>query len=236
MLINKFKTISILAASAAALVLCVPTPAASAATIFTQWTFEISQPAATSVTSLGSVIPEVGSGAGIAASVVHANSSNITSPAGNASPHSFSATNWAVGDYYQFTFTGGTGLYLTFDQTSSNTGPRDFNIVTSTDGSNYNATSIYSYTVFANAAPNPTWAATNGSLIYTTSIALPANTVGIRLVDADTVSANGGTVASGGTDRLDNVTISDAPLPTPEPASMALLALGAAALLVRRHK
>ncbi|MFX7013402.1 VPLPA-CTERM sorting domain-containing protein, partial [Acinetobacter baumannii] len=36
-----------------------------------------------------------------------------------------------------------------------------------------------------------------------------------RLVDADTSAANGGTVGSGGTDRVDNVIVTASPVPVP---------------------
>jgi hypothetical protein len=39
------------------------------------------------------------------------------------------------------------------------------------------------------------------------------------LIDVDTTSANGGTVASGGTDRIDNVTVAV----VPEPTSLSLM-------------
>ncbi len=82
------------------------------------WTFETSLPA-----TAGPFAPEVGAGA---ASGNHASARPCTAaPSGNGSAHSFSSNNWAVGDYYQFTFntTGFTGLTLSFDETSSNTGP-----------------------------------------------------------------------------------------------------------------
>ena len=58
-----------------------------------------------------------------------------SNPAGNGSAKSLSSNNWATGDYYQFTLTisdsefSGLGLSVyRFDQTGSNTGPKDFQL------------------------------------------------------------------------------------------------------------
>ena len=58
-----------------------------------------------------------------------------------------------------------------------------------------------------------------------------APTVYFELADADTTSANGGTVATSGTDRVDNFTVTASPIAVPEP-SASLLALCAVAGLV----
>ncbi len=192
-----------------------------------QWTFETSVP-----TTAGPIAPEVGSGSALG---FHAGATAYSNPVGNGSAESFSSTNWLVGDYYQFSFStvGFTGLTLSFDQTSSGTGPRDFNVAYSTDGSSF--TTFQSYAVLANAAPNPTWSATTPQPIYTLSVDLSAiaalnnqASVFIRLVDASTVSAAGGTVASGGTNRVDNFTAMASAVP--EPGSLALLLAGCGVL------
>jgi PEP-CTERM motif len=192
-----------------------------------QWTFETSVP-----TTAGPLVPEVGSGSALG---FHAGATTYSNPVGNGSNESFSSNNWQVGDYYQFSFStlGFTGLTLSFDQTSSGTGPRDFTVAYSTDGSAF--TSFQSYVVLANAAPNPTWSATTVNSIYTLNVDLSglaaldnqANVV-IRLVDASTVSAGGGTVASGGTGRIDNFTAMASAVP--EPGSLALLLAGGGVL------
>jgi hypothetical protein len=83
---------------------------------------------------------------------------------------------------------------------------------------------VTAYNVLANAAPNPTWNATTSSSLYTftpdlTGVADNEASVWFRLIDVDTTSANGGTVASGGTDRIDNVTVAV----VPEPTSLSLM-------------
>lgn len=203
-----------------------------------QWTFETTSGSITGAgTSLTGIAAETGSGT---ASQVHASSATYSSPAGNGSAHSFSANTWAVGDYTQFQLStvGFHGLTLTYDQISSSTGPRDWNLSYSLDGSSY--TQIGStYQVLANAAPNPTWNVTTASSLYTYTYNLgslvdDSSTVFFRITDVDTTSANGGTVASAGTDRIDNFTV--ATTPVPEPAFGAFAALASAAGLIRLRR
>lgn len=182
-----------------------------------QWTFETSVPA-----TAGPFNPEVGSGSALGS---HAGAATYSSPAGNGSSHSFSANTWAVGDSWQFevsTF-GINNVGLSFDQTSSNTGPKDYNLDYSlNNGATW--TTVISYSVLANAAPNPTWNGTTSSSLYTftPNLAGAADdqaSVWFRLINTDTVSANGGVVASTGTDRVDNFTVAV----VPEPTSLSLL-------------
>jgi hypothetical protein len=180
------------------------------------WTFETSQPA-----TAGPFDPEVGAGS---ASGSHASASvGYSSTAGNGSAHSYSSNRWGVDDYYQFkvSSTGEQDLMLSFDQTSSNTGPKDFQLAYSTDGSNFtDFGSAYSVTAV-------TWISESYDLSSITALNNQGS-VYFRLSDASTVSANGSTVGIAGTDRVDNVMITgSAPLavvPTP-PAFLAGLAL-----------
>ena len=55
----------------------------------------------------------------------------------------------------------------------------------------------------------------------------------LRLVNSDTVAVNGGTVAAGGTSRVDNVIVSSG---VPEPGTLCLLGLGAAVGLLPRRR
>ena len=72
--------------------------------------------------------------------------------------HSYSSNQWQIGDYYQFQVStvGQSQIGLVFDQTSSATGPRDFKVQYSTNGTTF-TDSGFSYSVLANAAPNPLW-------------------------------------------------------------------------------
>ncbi len=202
-----------------------------------KWTFETSPPADLANTAtISGILADVGTGT---ASGVHASvGADWTTPVGNGSANSLSVNEWAVGDRFQFSLgtVGYSGIGVTFDQTSSATGPRDFGIEYSTDGSTFTAFS--SYSVSANAAPNPVWNATTASSLYSYSFDFSAITalnnapnVFFRLVNVSTASANGGTVAASGTSRIDNFTVSV----VPEPTSATLLGLGLAALLIRRR-
>jgi len=205
------------------------------ATTVAQWTFETTSASITgSSTTLSGIAAETGSGT---ASGVHASAATWSSPAGNGSAHSFSVNTWAVGDYSQFQLStvGFSGLSLSYDQTSSTTGPRDFNLSYSLDGTTF--TQIGStYSVLPNSAPNA-WNTTTSSSLFTFSYDLGSTidnspTVYFRITDADTTSANGGTVAVAGTDRIDNFTVFTTPVP--EPTLATLFGLGGLGLLLRR--
>jgi hypothetical protein len=209
------------------------------AQIIAQWTFEESGSAYnTPVTanSIGGIAPEIGAGF---ASGFHASSAaSWSSPVGNGSAESLSVNNWAVGDYWQFEVStlGYQGIRFSFDQTSSSTGPRDFRLAYSTDGSTF--TGFATYSVLANAAPNA-WTSGAYNPLHTYSFDLSSVTaidnspnVYLRLIADSTVSAGGGTVGTGGTDRVDNVTVSV----VPEPATLALLGLGLGGLAIARRR
>jgi hypothetical protein len=173
----------------------------SAATI-SQWTFENSPPAdlANSATISG-IAADSGNGT---ASGVHASAStDWSTPSGNASANSLSANTWAAGDYWQFHVNtiGFSDISISFDQTSSSTGPRNFKLSYSTDGTTFS--DFDSYLVLANASA---WNASSsvGALFEFDlgSIASLDNAASVffRLVSGDTT-------AGGGTDRIDNVTV-----------------------------
>lgn len=233
------KQVSLLSAAVVAMSLS----ASAGAVTVAQWDFESTTPAdASNVVSYPNAIaPAIGSGN---ASGVHVSSAtDWTTPAGNGSANSFSSNEWAVGDYYQFQTStiGYVDISLSWDQTSSNTGPRDFKLSYSTNGSSF--TDFSNYSVLANASPNPVWNASTSSSLYSFSYDLSAITaldnqpnVYFRLVGVSTVAANGGTVASGGTDRVDNFMIAAAPVPEADTYAMLLAGLGLVGFMVRRRK
>lgn len=204
------------------------------------WTFESSVPSGNPGAGvyLTNIAPEIGSGV---ASAFHAGPCIYTSPVGDGSAHSISGTNWGSGDFYQFVVstTGATGIIVAWDQISSSTGPGKFELQYSTDGSSFTLFGSQ-YTVLVNASPN-TWSSSVYSSASHYSQDLSSITalnnqpnVWFRLVDDSTTSAGGGTVGTGGTDRVDNFTVAVAVVP--EPAGFALLGFGLATILISRRR
>ncbi|MBM4107623.1 MAG: hypothetical protein FJ255_02240 [Phycisphaerae bacterium] len=216
----------------AAIVATAGLAAAAHADILAGWTFEVSIPA-----TAGPHAAEVGSGSALG---WHANAATVYSnPVGNGSAESFSSDKWSVGDYYQFQTStlGYMSITLTFDHTSSNTGPRDFEVQWSIDGATF--ITLASYSVLANATPNA-WTSvpprnplhTYGPFAAPAALNNQAN-VWFRLRNSTTVSANGGTVATTGTSRVDNVDIEGVLIPTP--GTLALFGFAGLAAARRRR-
>lgn len=222
-----FKTL--LAATAIAAV----TLPAQAVTVV-QWDFEaVTAPMGTS-TSFNGIASSTGTGT---ASSVHAAPATYSTVAGNGSSKSVSSNGWAVGDFWQFSFStvGYSGVSLSFDQAGSNTGPRDFTLAYSTGGGAY--TSVGSYTVALSTFGSNSY---NSAFTFTYDLsAISAlnnqSTLAFRLVDATTTSINAGTVAAGGTDRVDNFTVLAAPVPEPGTYALLLAGLGALGFIARRR-
>ena len=201
-------------------------------TTLAKWTFETSIPI--SAPGVGSwftnIAAEVGTGTG---SGLHAGNSVYSSPVGNGSSHSFSSSNWAVGDFYQFAVStvGYSSVGLSWDQASSGTGPGHFSLQYSTDGTSFTSVAP-NYSVLANAAPIGTWGTATAHPEYGFTYDLhtltqldEVSTVYFRLVDVDALTPSGGTVASGGTDRIDNFTVTATAVPEPQ-SLMVLAGLG----------
>lgn len=196
-----------------------------------KWTFETSIPL-----TAGPFSPEIGSGSALGS---HTGVAAYSSPAGNGSSHSFSANTWAVGDYWLFQVNtlGLNNVGLSWDQTSSSTGPRDFSLDYSLNsGSSW--ITITAYSPLVNSAPNA-WSTTTYNPAATFSPALAGAvdnqaSVWFRLIDVSATAENGNPVAATGTDRVDNFTVAV----IPEPTSLSLLGgFGLLAWhLIRRRK
>jgi hypothetical protein len=201
--------------------------------ILANWTFDVALTSATG----GPFAADAGVNA--ATSLVTSNTGGtFSNPSGNGSVRSYSSNGWDVNEYFQFTTStvGFQGVTLTWDQTGSNTGPRDFQLRYSTDGSNF--TNSLSYQL-ANVSWNnatPTILTTSSFSSDLTGITALDNapTVFFRLVNNSTTSINGGTVASGGTGRVDNFIINATAVP--EPTSMTLVGLIGITGLVARYR
>ena len=173
-----------------------------------QWTFETSVP-----TSAGPHSPEIGSGQ---ATGNHASgSTTYNNPVGNGSTESFSSNYWASGDYYQFKTSsyGYQNITIDFDQTGSNTGPRDFKIQYSTDGSTFTDLSGGSYQLTADSWSSSGDPKTASSRTFDLSSVTALNNqanIYIRLTVSSSTAIDGGSIATTGTGRVDNVTIKGA--------------------------
>ncbi len=164
-------------------------------------------------TTVGNIAADIGSGV---ATGVHASASSVWSaPSGNGSPNSWSVNHWAVGDYFQFQVStlGVAGIQIAWDQNGSATGPRDFVLQYSTNGT--------SFTQFGSAysLPSPvhTWSnsAFDAACHFTANLSSVTaldnvSSVYFRLVDNSTTSINGGTVGTTGTGRVDNFLVARA--------------------------
>ena len=181
----------------------------------------------------------------------HANASTYSTPAGdldptiagldagasaaNASPssHSFSSNGWSVGDFYSFTTStlGYTDVTIAFDQTGSNTGPANFGLSYSINGGAFSQFTTYS---LAFASWNATTVLPNSFVLAGGGAFDNANSITFELIDLNTTSINNTTVASAGTDRVDNFSVVSV---VPEPTTLALASFGGlAALLALRRK
>ncbi|MBM4008808.1 MAG: hypothetical protein FJ285_04360 [Planctomycetes bacterium] len=170
-----------------------------------------------------------------------------STPAGNGSTYAFSSNGWSVGDYYEVSvptsgFNGGNGgsagwlgtdISLSWDQTRSSTGPSNFRVDMSTDGTNF-TTLLASYTVIqagASGSNTLSWSTTAGvQSAFTRTISSIAgadnqSTLVFRFVNLSTVAA-------AGTNRIDNIVVSGTLVPAP--GAVALLAV--AGLVSRRRR
>jgi hypothetical protein len=209
---------------------------AAHAQVLTDWTFE-GTASSTALTATDFTYGPADSGAQTTGSLStghHASTATVWSfPAGNGSVHSFSSNNWAVGDYWQFTLDTSTysGLTLGWDQAGSGTGPRDFRLAYSSDGgTTFSDFTTYSV-ILSGFSTGSTNTAAHHSFDLSSITALDNNpNVVFRLIDNSTSAINGtGAVQSGGTDRVDNFTVSTTVVP--EPSVIGMVGLGATLLM-----
>ncbi len=190
-----------------------------------KWTFETSPPAdVTDSATIGGISADTGTGT---ASGVHASAlADWSTPAGNGSANSLSANNWAVGDYYQFSFStlGFQDIVVSWAQTSSSTGPGEFKLAYQVNGGGF--TDALNYKVLPNQVAAPglgVWNITTEITGYNYLLDLSAVTaldnavsVDFRLIMTTTAdSTPPGTVAATGTGRVDNFTVEATAVPEP---------------------
>jgi hypothetical protein len=232
------KKILVLAAMFAAMtVMMIGAPSANADVVLANWTFETSLPTGTGQNN-GPYAAEAGLFAATSeASGFHAAAATAWSnPAVNGSAESFSSNNWSVGDYYQFTTStvGFQNVVFTWDQMGSNTGPRDFTLQYDI-GSGFQDALSYSIA-------NDSWSSVTNKPESTRSFNFSSiagmNDLGLvtfRLTLATDVAINGGTVATTGTGRVDNIVVSATAVPEPT-ATLVLAGLVGLVGLNRRRR
>ena len=198
--------------------------------------------------SPGNVAADIDVPGGSLATGKHTTTSTYSTPAGDVDPtlstpatspslHAFSANGWSVGDYWQFTTStlGDTGVNVAWDQSGSGTGPQFFSLQYS------NALTGGAFVTLAGplsiGTAASTWNTTTAGQLSTNAPgggALDNSSVIIfRLVDTSTTAITGGTVASGGTDRVDNFTVFAV---VPEPSTVALVAAGLIGMVAMRRR
>ncbi len=196
----------------------------NAQTVLARWNFEVADVSGTAATeptfTTGSAVADSGDmTAGSSVTALHASAATVWStPSGNGSANSLSSNNWAVDDYYQFTFatTGYSDLKIQWDQTASSTGPAYFKVQYSTDGTNFTDLPGGAYSLKYTYLSKPiSWSSSINNDTSTFSFDLSGISgldnqaaVYIRLVDTSTVSYGGATVGTGGSNRVDNFIVS----------------------------
>lgn len=167
--------------------------------------------------------------------------------------------NQMVGASYTFKFSLDNldDIAISFDMTGSATGPRDFIVQYSTDGTNFSsfasfalstmivqatATSASSATTttsaFASNSSASAWNISFSAPAAFSDLSTDAGDVGyLQILQSGTAGIASSTIGTGGTNRIDNILITGDAIPTgvvPEPTA-ALVPLSAAGLLFRRR-
>jgi hypothetical protein len=208
-----------------------------------KWTFETSKPFGPYSAGVWftNIVPEVGNGT---ASSLHSVWAMYSTSVGNGSSYAFCcASNWAVGDFYQFAVStaGYSDIQISYDQTGGRTGPRDFALQYSLNGSAF--TSFESYTVVSNGINGHYWNSSTYYPEYSLSFDLSSITVidnspivYFRVTDNSTTAIDGGTARPGSQmDSLDNFTVTASPIP--EPTTLCLTGVtGLILVLMQRRR
>ena len=203
------------------------------------WTFEGTTITNTTATDFSYGPADTGLQTGGSASGGHhASTATVWSgPAGNGSVQSMSVNHWGVGDYFQFSLStlNYASLTISFDATGSSTGPTDFTLQYSTNGTTFSNFANYTVTLATWVTNGTPQTASNYSFDLSAVTSLDnISTAYFRLTDASTTSIGGGTVGTTGTSRVDNFIVSGAST-VPEPSVLGLAGLGAAMLVGARR-
>lgn len=195
-----------------------------------RWTFEINQPSGAPAAGvwITNLIAETGNGV---ASGWHAGGATYSSVTGNGSAKAFSVNDWTANDFFQFCAStiGFQNVTVSYDQTGSPTGPRDFIFSYSIDGVTFTAVGS-PYVVLTNGTSSSNegtgkstsaWSATGShQIVYTQTFDLSSfvalnnqPTLYFRLTVADGTAGNGSAIGTTGTDRVDNFLVSGTSLP-----------------------
>jgi MYXO-CTERM domain-containing protein len=212
--------------------------ASASAGLVAGWTMTTAIPAATTGSNYTYGAADQGdAAAGTSLSAFHSLAATTWStPSGNGSQYSFSSNNWSVGDYYQISVStvGFSDIHLAWDQTRSSTGPSSFRVDMSTDGGANFSTILASYSIIQAglAGTNTLSWSTAGAVqsAFTTTIASIAGADNQASVIFRFVNLS--TVATGGTNRIDNIIVNSGPIPAPG----AIALLGLAGLAARRRR
>lgn len=202
--------------------------------ILSSWTFQTTPP-----TTSGPHTAD--SGFFAASSFASTNSGGtISSPAGNGSSNSFSSNGWNAGEYYQFSTNtvGFDAITVSYAQAASGTGPRDFQFQFSTDGTNF--TNFGAGYVGPTADFNATTPNSANVLSFDLSSITALNNSSLsvfRVAVVGSASENNGTIAAGGTFRVDDFTVNGISITAvPEPTSIALLSVAGFAGLAASYR
>jgi MYXO-CTERM domain-containing protein len=219
----------------------------ASASLIVGWTMPTAFPTGTGNVPTGtSYLPPGPNGAGVAdqglnllgselKAVKALAASTYTSPSGNGSQYAFSVNNWSPNDYFQAKFStlGFTDINLGWDQARSSTGPDEFRVLMSVDGGT-SFTELVAYTVLQSGGGGSpgTWSSTTYNPLYSYTLALGAaaenrSEVIVRFQNFEPFASS-----ASGSNRIDNILVTQGPVPAPG----ALALLGLAGLAARRRR